>query len=30
MKPNICTIPITDLFTDTDGCPICRMYRMLE
>ena len=30
MKPNICTIPITDLFTETDGCPICRMHRMLE
>ncbi len=30
MKPNICTIPITDLFSETDGCPICRMHRMLE
>lgn len=30
MKPNITTIPITDLFTETEGCPICRMYRMLE
>ena len=30
MKPNITTIPITDLFSETDGCPICRMYRMLE
>lgn len=30
MKPNICTIPITDLFSETDGCPICRMRRMLE
>ena len=30
MKPNITTIPITDLFTDTEGCPICRMYSMLE
>ena len=30
MKPNITTIPITELFTDTDGCPICRMHRMLE
>lgn len=30
MKPNIATIPITDLFTETDGCPICRMRRMLE
>lgn len=30
MKPNITTIPITDLFTETAGCPICRMHRMLE
>ena len=30
MKPNIATIPITELFTETDGCPICRMRRMLE
>ena len=30
MQPNIATIPITDLFAETDGCPICRMHRMLE
>lgn len=30
MKPNITTIPITELFTETEGCPICRMRRMLE
>ena len=30
MKPNITTIPITDLFSETEGCPICRMRRMLE
>lgn len=30
MQPNIATIPITEIFTDTDGCPICRMRRMLE
>ena len=30
MKPNITTIPITELFTQTKGCPICRMKRMLE
>ena len=30
MKPNITTIPISEIFTDTDGCPICRMRRMLE
>ena len=30
MKPNITTIPITDLFSETAGCPICRMRKMLE
>lgn len=30
MQPNIATIPITELFSDTDGCPVCRMRRMLE
>ncbi len=30
MKPNITTIPITDIFTETEGCPICRMRKMLE
>lgn len=30
MKENICTIPINDIFKDTNGCPICRMYKMLE
>ena len=30
MKPNITTIPITEIFEATEGCPICRMYRMLE
>ena len=30
MKPNITTIPITELFSQTDGCPVCRMRRMLE
>ena len=30
MKPDITTIPITEIFTETDGCPICRMRRMLE
>ena len=30
MQPNIATIPITELFTDTDGCPVCRMRKMLE
>ena len=30
MKPDITTIPITEIFTRTDGCPICRMRSMLE
>lgn len=30
MQPNIATIPITELFTDTVGCPVCRMRKMLE
>lgn len=30
MKETICTIPINDIFTPKDGCPICRMEAMLE
>lgn len=30
MKENICTIPINDIFRETDGCPICRMRDMVE
>lgn len=30
MQPNIATIPITDIFSETAGCPVCRMYAMLE
>jgi len=30
MQETICTIPINDLFAQTDGCPICRMYKMIE
>lgn len=30
MQETICTIPINDLFSETDGCPICRMYQMIE
>ena len=30
MKPDITTIPITELFSESEGCPICRMRRMLE
>ncbi|MBQ4128212.1 MAG: hypothetical protein IJD68_00395 [Ruminococcus sp.] len=30
MKENICTIPINDIFKETDGCPICRMKKLVE
>lgn len=30
MKENICTIPINDIFRPKDGCPLCRMKKMLE
>ena len=30
MQPNITTIPITEIFSETEGCPICRMKRMIE
>lgn len=30
MQPNIATIPITEIFTETAGCPVCRMRSMLE
>ena len=30
MKENICTIPINDVFRETDGCPICRMYESVQ
>ena len=30
MKETIVTIPINDLFAPRDGCPLCRMERMLE
>lgn len=30
MKETICTIPINDIFTPKDGCPFCRMEKMLE
>ncbi len=30
MKETICTIPINDVFSPKDGCPICRLHDMLE
>lgn len=30
MKETICTIPINDIFSEVDGCPICRMKALVE
>ena len=30
MREDICTIPVSDVFIEKDGCPICRMYDMLQ
>ena len=30
MREDICTIPVTDVFEENDGCPICRMKERLE
>lgn len=30
MREDICTIPVNDAFLEQEGCPICRMRRMLE
>lgn len=30
MKESICTIPINDVFLPKDGCPMCRLEKMLE
>ena len=30
MREDICSIPISELFEPRQGCPICRMERMLE
>lgn len=30
MKETICTIPINDIFSERDGCPICRMRDLVE
>ena len=29
MRDDICTIPLSEIFEETDGCPICRMKEML-
>ena len=30
MKEDICSIPISELFEPKEGCPLCRMDKMLE
>ena len=30
MRDDICTIPVSEVFEEKDGCPICRMYNTVE
>ena len=30
MKEDICTIPINEIFDESDGCPFCRLRKKLE
>ncbi len=30
MRDDICTIPVSEIFEEKDGCPICRMYEKAE
>lgn len=30
MRDDICTIPISEVFEENDGCPICRMYKTVN
>ena len=30
MRDDICTIPVSEVFEENDGCPICRMYSTVE
>ncbi len=30
MRDDICTIPVSEIFEEKDGCPICRMYDRAE
>ena len=30
MRNDICTIPVTEIFEINDGCPICRMKKIIE
>lgn len=30
MRDDICTIPVSEVFEQNDGCPICRMYNTVQ
>ena len=30
MRENICTLPVVDIFSEVDGCPLCRMKEKLN
>lgn len=30
MRDDICTIPVSEVFEEKDGCPLCRMYDTVE
>ena len=30
MRDDICTIPVSEVFEENDGCPICRMHKIVE
>ena len=30
MRDDICTIPVSEVFEENDGCPICRIEKKLE
>ncbi len=30
MRDDICTIPVSEIFEEQDGCPLCRMYKRAE
>lgn len=30
MRDDICTIPVSEVFEENDGCPICRMYDTVQ
>lgn len=30
MRDDICTIPVSEVFEENDGCPVCRMYNTVQ